>query len=62
MWRTERDPLALLGRRLEDQKLATPDELRRVEEDARAAIAQGMASALDAPFPDAGQVIEDVFA
>ena len=62
MWRTERDPLALLGRGLEDQRLATPDELRRVEEDARAVIEQGLASALDAPFPDAGQVIEDVFA
>jgi pyruvate dehydrogenase E1 component alpha subunit len=62
MWRSERDPLALLGRRLEEQKLATADELRRVEEDARATIEQGLAAALDAPFPDPGQVIEDVFA
>jgi pyruvate dehydrogenase E1 component alpha subunit len=62
LWRSGRDPLALLGRWLEEQKLASADELRRIEDDARAEIEQGLAFALAAPFPDPSQVTEDVFA
>jgi pyruvate dehydrogenase E1 component alpha subunit len=59
LWRGSRDPLALLGRWLEEQKLASPEDLVRLEEGARAAIQAGLAFALEAPFPDAG---EDVYA
>ena len=62
LWRDERDPLALLGSWLEEQKLASDDDLKRVEDEARAEIEQGLAFALDAPFPDPGQVTEDVYA
>jgi pyruvate dehydrogenase E1 component alpha subunit len=62
LWRGSRDPLALLGRWLEEQKLASPEDLVRLEEDARAAIQTGLAFALEAPFPDAGEVTEDVYA
>lgn len=62
LWRSERDPLALLGRWLEERKLAAPDDLRRIEDEARAEIGQGLAFALEAPFPDASQVTEDVYA
>ncbi len=62
LWRGERDPLALLGRWLADQKLATADELRRIEDEARDEIERGLAFALAAPFPDPSQVTEDVFA
>ena len=62
LWRSERDPLALHGRWVESEKLATADDLRRVEADAREEIEQGLAFALDAPFPDASQVTEDVYA
>jgi pyruvate dehydrogenase E1 component alpha subunit len=62
LWRSERDPLALLGRRLEQHKLATADELQRLEEDARTTIEQGLAFALDTPFPDPAEAAEDVFA
>ena len=34
---------------------------RRIEEEARSEIERGLAFALDAPFPDAGQVTEDVY-
>jgi len=61
LWRDERDPLALLGSWLEEQRHATGEELRRIEEEARSEIERGLAFALDAPFPDAGQVTEDVY-
>ena len=35
--------------------------LRRIEEEARSEIERGLAFALDAPFPDASQVTEDVY-
>jgi acetoin:2,6-dichlorophenolindophenol oxidoreductase subunit alpha len=62
LWRDERDPLALLGSWLEEQEVACGDDLKRVENEARAEIEQGLAFALDAPFPDPSQVTEDVFA
>jgi TPP-dependent pyruvate/acetoin dehydrogenase alpha subunit len=62
LWRSERDPLALLGKWLEEQKFATPDDLKRIEDEARAEIETGLSFALDAPFPDPSEVTEDVFA
>ena len=61
LWRSERDPLALLGSWLEEQRHATGEELRRIKEEARSEIERGLAFALDAPFPDASQVTEDVY-
>ncbi len=37
------------------------EELRRIEEEARSEIERGLAFALDAPFPDASEVTEDVY-
>jgi pyruvate dehydrogenase E1 component alpha subunit len=62
LWRDERDPLALHGAWLEAQKVATADDLRRLEDEARAEIERGLAFALEAPFPDPSEVEEDVFA
>jgi pyruvate dehydrogenase E1 component alpha subunit len=62
LWRDERDPLALLGSWLEEQKFASDSDLKRVEEEARAEIEQGLTFALDAPFPEPSQVTEDVYA
>jgi TPP-dependent pyruvate/acetoin dehydrogenase alpha subunit len=62
LWRSERDPLAILGTWLEQQKLATPDDLKRIEDESREEIESGVRFALDAPFPDPSQVTEDVFA
>ncbi len=61
LWRSERDPLALLGRWLEEQELAAPDDLRAVEEDARTEVERGLEFALEAPFPDVAEVSEDVY-
>jgi TPP-dependent pyruvate/acetoin dehydrogenase alpha subunit len=62
LWRDERDPLAIFGRWLEEQKLATPDDLGRITDEARAEIEAGVQFALDAPFPDPSQVTEDIYA
>jgi pyruvate dehydrogenase E1 component alpha subunit len=62
LWRSERDPLVIFGRWLEEQKLATLDGLKRIEDEARAEVEAGVQFALDAPFPDVSQVTEDVFA
>ncbi len=61
LWRDERDPLAILGSWLAEQGRVTAEELGRIEEEARAEIERGLAFALEAPFPDAGQVTEDVY-
>jgi TPP-dependent pyruvate/acetoin dehydrogenase alpha subunit len=62
LWRSERDPLALHGTWLEEQKLATGEDLQRIESEARAEIEAGLAFALETPFPDPAQVTEDVYA
>jgi pyruvate dehydrogenase E1 component alpha subunit len=62
LWRSERDPLARLGEAL----LATGDvdseALKAIEDECRSEIEQGVAEALDAPFPDPREVTDDVFA
>jgi TPP-dependent pyruvate/acetoin dehydrogenase alpha subunit len=62
LWREERDPLIVLGSWLVDQKLVSGRDLMRVGQEARAAIEQGLAFALDAPYPDPSEVTEDVYA
>ena len=62
LWRGERDPLALHASWLEEEKHATGGDLRRIEDEARTEIEQGLAFALEAPFPDPSEVTEDVFA
>jgi pyruvate dehydrogenase E1 component alpha subunit len=62
LWRSERDPLAILGTWLEQQKLASPDDLKKLEDEARTEVETGLQFALDAPFPDPSEVTEDVFA
>jgi len=62
LWRSERDPPAILGTWLGEHKLAAPADLKRIADEARAEIEAGLAFALDAPFPDPSQVTEDVYA
>ena len=62
LWRDERDPIALHGTWLEARKVAAAADLRRLEDESRAAIERGLDFALEAPYPDPTQVHEDVFA
>ena len=53
LWRGERDPLALLGRWLVEQRLADDDDAASaIEDEARDGDRAGLAFALDAPYPD----------
>jgi pyruvate dehydrogenase E1 component alpha subunit len=62
LWRSERDPLAIHGTWLEQQKHASADDLIRITDEARAEIESGLQFALDAPFPPPEQVTEDLYA
>jgi pyruvate dehydrogenase E1 component alpha subunit len=62
LWRDERDPIALLGSWLLESGVADADALKGIEDDVRAEIESGLTFALDAPFPDPGEVDEDVYA
>jgi acetoin:2,6-dichlorophenolindophenol oxidoreductase subunit alpha len=57
LWVKDRDPIALLAARIDDDE--TIDRLRSEVE---AEVADAVAYALDAPFPDTSEVTEDVFA
>jgi pyruvate dehydrogenase E1 component alpha subunit len=57
LWVTERDPIDLLASRIGDE--AAVAELR---ERAEAEVADGVAYALDAPYPDPSEVTDHVFA
>jgi acetoin:2,6-dichlorophenolindophenol oxidoreductase subunit alpha len=57
-WRSERDPIALLGEWLR----ADGDALQQIEREAREEVAAGVEAALAAPYPDPREVDEDVYA
>lgn len=61
-WMTRRDPLQTLAGRLTAQGLAEAGVFERIRSDVQAEIAQGVQYALSAPYPDASQVDEDVYA
>jgi TPP-dependent pyruvate/acetoin dehydrogenase alpha subunit len=62
LWRSDRDPLARFGSWLLEQGLADEPVLKTLEDEARAEVEQGVAWALEAPFPDPSEVTDDVFA
>jgi TPP-dependent pyruvate/acetoin dehydrogenase alpha subunit len=61
-WVSERDPIKLLGDWLVEQKLADKAQLDRNHDEAAAEIEKAVAFALNAPYPSADQVEEDVYA
>jgi pyruvate dehydrogenase E1 component alpha subunit len=62
LWRDERDPIARLGEWLLSRRLADGDKLKRIEDEVRDEVEQSVRFALDAPFPDPGEVTDDVYA
>jgi len=62
LWRSERDPLAILGTWLESKQFANGDDLKRIEDEARDEVQAGVQFALEAPFPPPEQVTEDLYA
>jgi len=61
-WQGARDPIALLGGWLVDQGVADAETLAALETAARDEIERGLEFALAAPFPEPGEVTDDVFA
>jgi pyruvate dehydrogenase E1 component alpha subunit len=61
-WKSERDPLRLLGSWIVEQDVADEDDLERIARDAEAEVAAASEHALEAPYPDPQEVDEHVFA
>src|SRR5438309_5671852 len=61
-WMTQHDPLLTLAGRLTAQQLADAGVFERIATDVKAEIDTGVQFALAAPYPDANQVGEDVYA
>jgi pyruvate dehydrogenase E1 component alpha subunit len=62
LWKSRRDPIALLGAWLTDQGIADAAALERIRTAAQAEIEAGVRFALDAPYPDASEVDQHVYA
>ena len=61
-WKSERDPIKNFGLWLLDEKIASEDELRAIDEAVRADAEAAVAYALAAPYPDAAEVQMHVYA
>ncbi len=61
-WRSERDPLKVLAERLISQQLTDQAVLDHIEADVQQEVERGVQFALDAAYPAAKEVTEDVYA
>ncbi|MCC6849912.1 MAG: thiamine pyrophosphate-dependent dehydrogenase E1 component subunit alpha [Deltaproteobacteria bacterium] len=61
-WIRHRDPLRLFEARVTREGLLTESNLRAIDVDVAALVADAVARAQDAPFPDAGELLHGVFA
>jgi pyruvate dehydrogenase E1 component alpha subunit len=61
-WAQDRDPIKVLGEILVSEGAADAAAFDRIEEEVRTQIQEGVRFALDAPYPDAHEVTEDVYA
>jgi len=61
-WKEKRDPVKILGDWVLGKKMTDQAVLDRIEVEAREEIARGAQFALDAAFPEASEVTEDVYA
>jgi pyruvate dehydrogenase E1 component alpha subunit len=61
-WRTDRDPLQVFTKWMVARRLVTAEDIARVEEQVRAEVTAGLASAVAAPYPDPSEVDQHVYA
>jgi acetoin:2,6-dichlorophenolindophenol oxidoreductase subunit alpha len=61
-WKSERDPLRLLGEWIVERGFAAEADLERIARDAEAEVAAAAEHALEAPFPDPREVDAHVYA
>jgi pyruvate dehydrogenase E1 component alpha subunit len=62
LWKTERDPITNFGKWLTAQNIASAEELDAILAEVKADASAAVAYALAAPFPDAGEVTQHVYA
>ena len=62
MWRTERDPILILGKWLIEEKIADQKTLQQIEADLEAEMKKAVEFAVAAPYPSVDEVSEDVYA
>jgi len=60
-WKTDRDPIKLLGQRLVAEGVATEAELERIGTEVEAEVEAGVAFALEAEYPDPSEVDQHVY-
>src|SRR5436305_2844281 len=61
-WKTERDPLKLLSSWMIEQRLAEASVFEQIGREVRAEVEAGVQFALNAPFPEPGEVDQHVYA
>ena len=61
-WKTERDPIQILGSWMTAQNLATSAHLDQVQAEVKADIEKAVQFAMAAPYPNADKVQQDVYA
>ena len=61
-WKTKRDPLQILTRKLLSKKLTDQAVLDQIQAGVEAEVENGVQFALDAPYPALSEVTEDVYA
>jgi pyruvate dehydrogenase E1 component alpha subunit len=61
-WKTERDPIKILGEWLIGQGLTNADALVRIEDELRAEMKSAVNFAISAPYPNVDKVEQDVYA
>ena len=61
-WREKRDPLKILAERLVSANLTDQAVLDQIQADVKSEIERGMQFGIDAPYPEAHEVNEDVYA
>jgi acetoin:2,6-dichlorophenolindophenol oxidoreductase subunit alpha len=61
-WKTQRDPITILGQWLVEQGMADAVALDQIKAEVETEVEAGVQFALQAPFPDASEVEQDVYA
>ena len=61
-WKTQRDPLMLLSTWLQEQGIAQPADLERIQSEVKQEIEAAVKFAIAAPYPSAEEVEQDVYA
>lgn len=60
-WLVDRDPIVLFRNLLLDEKVATEDELTKIEEDIKKEIDEAVEYAEAAPFPELSEALRDIY-